>query len=138
MFRSLSRKRDYRRLLLRNLVTSLVLYEEIRVTKAKAKALKPLIEHLIFLAKKNDLPARRQLKKIFFSSKALKKVFEVLIPRFKDINSGYVSIYLLSRRLGDAAEMAVLKLSQGKNIEVKDGLEKVLKKEEPKSKIAKR
>ena len=64
--RALSRKKAYRKSTLRNLATSLVLYERIKTTTAKAKELKPVVEHLITIAKKNDLNARRRLMQYLF------------------------------------------------------------------------
>ena len=97
-------------MLLRNLTTSLILYEEIKTTQAKAKEVKPIVEHLLFLAKKNDLTIRRRLLGYLLDKKATKKVFEVLVPRYKDLESGFVHVYKVGNRLGDAAPMVILKL----------------------------
>ena len=115
---ALSRKKDYRNNLLRNLATSLVLYEEIQTTETKAKALKPVVEHLIVTAKKNDLVARRQLESFLFDKNATKKVLEVLVPRYKKINSGFIKTFRLGPRVGDSAEVVLMQLIPGqKDIE---------------------
>lgn len=124
MNRSLSRKDNHRKSLLRNLSTSLILYEEIRTTKAKALEVKPIVEHLIQVAKKETLQSRRRLLGYFFDKNAAKKVIEVLVPRYKKIQSGFVKIYHLGPRLGDSAEMVILKLTPKKIVEEKDAEEK--------------
>ena len=98
--------------MLRNLATSLVLYERIKTTTAKAKEVKPMVEHLLSVAKKNDLTARRRLLSFFFDENATKKAFEVLVPRYKDVQSGFIKTYKLGPRLGDAAEMTILELKK--------------------------
>lgn len=108
--RALSRKFANRKSVLRNLATSMVLYEEIKTTQAKAKEIKPIIELLINRAKANDLAARRFLLGYLFDKNATKKVFDVLVPRYKDIKSGYIKTYNIGNRLGDAAPMMILKL----------------------------
>ena len=110
---SLSRKKDNRKSLLRNLATSLVLYEEVKTTEAKAKAVKPIVEHLIAIAQKDDLAARRKLLSYLFDKKAVKKVFEAIVPRYKKLNSGYVLSYRIGKRKGDSASLMILKLQEG-------------------------
>ena len=114
MPKSLSRKDNHRQSLLRNLATSLILYEEVRTTKAKAKEIKPIVEHLIQVAKKDDLGSRRRALGFLFDEKATKKIFEVLVPRYKKIQSGFVKIYKIGSRLGDNAQMAIIKLEPAK------------------------
>lgn len=108
--RALSRKKAPRQSLLRNLVTSLVLYERIKTTTSKAKEAKPIIEHLIAIAKKNDLNARRSLLKYLFDKNAVKKMLEVLVPRYAKIDSGFTRTYKLGYRAGDGAEITILEL----------------------------
>lgn len=110
--RALSRKYANRKSLLRNLATSLVLYERITTTTAKAKETKPIVERLINRSKTGDLAARRRLLAYFFDEKATKKVLEVLVPRYKDKKSGFVRIYKLGTRLGDGAEESILELDK--------------------------
>lgn len=112
--RALSRKTAYRKSTLRNLATSLFLYERIKTTTAKAKELKPVAEHLLAVAKGNDLNSRRRLLAYLFDENAVKKVIEVLVPRYKDLSSGFIKSYRLGTRLGDGAEMSILELVDAK------------------------
>ncbi len=129
MTHSLSRKDNHRQSLLRNLVTSLILYEEIRTTATKARAVRPIVERLIFRAKEsasgrsasggNDLAARRRFLGYFFDKNATKKMFEVVVPRYRKIAAGFVKIYKIGPRVGDSAQMVILKLVPGQTEEVK-------------------
>jgi large subunit ribosomal protein L17 len=107
---SLSRKKANRTSLIRNLATSLVLYEKITTTTAKAKEVKPVVEHLIAIAKKNDLNSRRKLIGFFFDENAVKKTLEVLVPRYQKLNSGFIKTYRAGKRLGDSSELMILEL----------------------------
>lgn len=131
--RHLSRKYANRKSTLRNLATSLILYERIKTTTAKAKELKPVIERLLSRAAKNDLVAHRYLLSYLFDENATKKVIEVLVPRFKNIKSGYVKTYHLSPRLGDGAEMMIIELVKGEIKEEKIVEDKDAKNEKPKA-----
>jgi len=104
--------RDYaaRKALLRNLATSLIIYEKVKTTLAKAKAVKPLVEKAITSAKKNDLATRRQLIKFLTHKKAVNKALEVLGPRYKDRHGGYTRIIKVGPRLGDGAKTAIIEL----------------------------
>jgi large subunit ribosomal protein L17 len=95
---------------MRSLATSFVVYEKIRTTKTKAKAIKPVVEKLITLGKTDTLHNRRQAMKYLYTDGAVKKVFEVLGPRFKDRKGGYTRITKLAARPNDAAEMAILEV----------------------------
>jgi len=110
--RALSRKKANRESLLRNLATSLVLYERIETTEAKAKEVKPVVEHLISQAKKNNLSARRQLLSYLFDENATKKILDVLVKRYKDLESGFIKSYRKGRRLGDGAMIMILELKK--------------------------
>jgi len=101
----LDRKKASRNALLRNLATSVIIYEKIKTTKAKAKTVKPLVEKIITTAKKNDLTARRNLLKVLYHKKAVNKALEVLGPRYKDRKGGYTRIINLGKRQGDGAEI---------------------------------
>lgn len=107
---TLDRKKAPREALLRNMATSLVLYERIETTRAKAKAVAPLVEKYITVAKKGDLTARRRLIKYFYDTNAVHKLMESLGKRFTDRKSGYTRITQLRRRLGDGAEMVMLEI----------------------------
>ena len=106
--RKLSRKKAPRELMLRNLVTSLVLYENIKTTEAKAKEARTLAEKLVTKAKKKDLAAIKYLNKYLLDVNAIKKINEVLVPRYEKRTSGYTRILRLTRRAGDGAKMVQL------------------------------
>jgi len=104
----LSRPVGHRRALLKNLANSLILYERIQTTEAKAKALKPYIEKMITRAKVDNLQNRRELLRVLPTKNAVKKIFEVLGPKYKDRAGGYVRIVKLEPRKGDGAKMAMI------------------------------
>ncbi len=101
----LDRKRESRQALLRGLATNFVLYEKIKTTEAKAKALRPVIEKYTTLAKKGDLAARRELKKYLYTEGAVKKMIEEIGPRYQERGGGYTRIIKLGPRQGDGAEV---------------------------------
>jgi len=108
--RKLGRKIGHRKSLLRNLAASLVLYERIDTTKAKAKEVRPEVEKLINLGKKHNLVAYRKLISYFYDKNAAKKVYEELSTRYAARNSGFIKVYHLGPRLGDDSEMIRLEL----------------------------
>lgn len=107
---TLDRKSAARRSLLANLAESLILYEKIRTTKAKAKAVQVFCEKLITLAKQQTLSARRSLGAQLYTDNAVKKLIEDLAKRYVDRKGGYTRIYLLTPRKGDGAEEAIIEL----------------------------
>ena len=97
--------------MLRNLATSIILYEKVKTTQAKAKLVKPIVEKLISSAKKQDLPtAMRALNAYLMDTNASKKLTRELLDRYKDRQSGYLRITPLGFRTGDAAKMVQLEL----------------------------
>ena len=108
--RKLNRTASHRRALLSNLITSLIVHEKIRTTKAKAKEVRPLAEKMITFAKRGDLHARRQVLRLIKDKDAVAKLFEKLGERFKERPGGYTRILKLGNRNGDNAEMALLEL----------------------------
>lgn len=101
----MDRKAAPRRALLRNLATSLVLYERIQTTKAKAKAVAPYVERMITVGKEKTLHARRELLKELTIPSAVEKVLSELGPRYLERRGGYTRITKIGHRSGDAAEM---------------------------------
>jgi large subunit ribosomal protein L17 len=98
-----SRKSDSR-LVLRNLATSLVMFDKIVTTKTRAMALKSTIDRLINVAIKNDtVTAIRRLNSYFLDEKASRKVMEVLKTKYEDRTSGFTRITKEGIRLGDGA-----------------------------------
>ncbi|MBI5167366.1 MAG: 50S ribosomal protein L17 [candidate division NC10 bacterium] len=108
--RKLGRTTSHREALLRNLVTSLLLYEKIITTAAKAKELRRLAEKMITLAKREDLHARRQAARVINDEKVLKKLFDTLGARYQGRNGGYTRITRLAYRAGDGAPLAAIEL----------------------------
>ncbi len=106
----LDRKIGPRKALLRNLAVSLILYEKIQTTRAKAKTLRPIVEKLITKGKINNLTARRYLLKYLYKESAVKKILEDLSPRFKERKGGYTRIINIGRRQGDGAEIVQIEL----------------------------
>ncbi|OGG91583.1 50S ribosomal protein L17 [Candidatus Kaiserbacteria bacterium RIFCSPLOWO2_12_FULL_53_8] len=108
---SLGRKPEMRRMLLRNLATSLLLYEKIRTTKVRAKALQPLIDRMIAKAKRQPAHiAVRSLNRIVTDKNAARKIFDVLIARYKSRPSGMTRIRPLGIRKGDGAQLVEISL----------------------------
>lgn len=106
---TLDRKSASRNALLANLAESLILYEKIMTTKAKAKVLKSFVEKLVTIAKKNTLSARRMLIAKLYTPNAVKKLMEVYGPRYAGKKGGYTRLVLISSvRDGDAAEKAIV------------------------------
>jgi large subunit ribosomal protein L17 len=97
-------------MMMRNLVTSLFLYEKIITTAAKAKELRGVAEKMVTLAKREDLPARRQAAEVLNDDKALKKLFDTIGARYRDRNGGYTRITKLDYRMGDGAPLAAIEL----------------------------
>jgi large subunit ribosomal protein L17 len=105
-------KRDIgaRRSLLRGLVTSVIEQERVVTTVPKAKAIKPLVERMITLAKRDTLHSRRQAASFLQTPAAVKKLFDKLGTRFGQRNGGYTRVVRLGWRKGDGAEQAMVEL----------------------------
>lgn len=106
----LGRKKEPREMMLRNLASSVLIFERVKTTKTKAKAVRTLVEKSITLAKKGDLASRRALISILPQEMAVKKVMEVLGKRYKEREGGYTRVVKLAPRQGDGAEMAQIEL----------------------------
>src|SRR5690348_13914369 len=106
----LKRPVDSRNALLRNLATSVIQEERIITTVPKAKAVRPLVEKMITLAKEDTLHSRRQAAAVLRTPASVKKLFDTLGTRFGQRNGGYTRITHLGPRKGDGAEQAMLEL----------------------------
>ena len=106
----LNRTTSHRQAMFRNMVTSLFKHERIRTTGAKAKELRRLAEHLITLAKRGDLHARRQALAVIREKDVVHKLFEEANEKFGHSAGGYTRIVKLGRRTGDAAPMSLIEL----------------------------
>ena len=99
-----------RKMLFRNLVTAVIDQERVITTVPKAKAVRPLVENMITLAKDDTLHARRQAAAFLTTPAAVKKLFETLGARFGQRTGGYTRIVRLGPRKGDGAEQAMIEL----------------------------
>ena len=108
--RKLNRTSAHRKALLINLSNALLKHEQITTTLPKAKELKPFIEKIISLGKKENLHSRRRANSLLQDKKNIKKLFEVFAERYKDRKGGYTRIIKLGNRYGDNAPTAVIEL----------------------------
>jgi len=106
----LKRPVDARDALLRNLATSVIEHERVVTTVPKAKAVRPLVEKMITLAKQDTLHSRRQAAAVLRTPASIKKLFDTLGTRFGQRNGGYTRITRLGPRKGDGAEQAMIEL----------------------------
>src|ERR1700745_3757550 len=106
--RKCNRRSDHRRSMLANLAAALIKHEQIVTTLPKAKDLRPIIEKLVTLGKRGDLHARRQAIAQMRDIAMVKKLFEVLGPRYKDRNGGYTRVLKAGFRHGDSAPGGVI------------------------------
>lgn len=97
--------------ILRNLATSVILYEKVKTTKLRAKRVRPVIEKLITSAKNSSpMNAMRTLNAYLLDPKASEKMMKVLLKRYENRTSGYIRLTPLGHRAGDAAEMIQIEL----------------------------
>jgi large subunit ribosomal protein L17 len=96
--------------LLGTLAAQLFTHEKVKTTEAKAKALRPLAEHLITFAKRGDVHARRQVLKTVTDRDVVHKLFSEIGPRFAERDGGYTRILKVGQRGGDGAPMAIIEL----------------------------
>ena len=107
-------KPDRARMMARNLVTSLLLYESIRTTRNRARAVQPVIDRLISSAKRMDARnAIRAINSFVTDKNACKKIMEVYVERYKDRPSGFTRIVAAGARKGDGAELVDLSFVDG-------------------------
>ncbi|MDQ7056870.1 MAG: 50S ribosomal protein L17 [Persephonella sp.] len=108
--KSFHRNKEHREALFVNLAIALIENGRIETTLPKAKALRPFVEKLVTLAKKETIAARRLLNaRLRNNRKAATKLFKDIAPLFKERNGGYTRIYKLDkRRRGDDAQMAII------------------------------
>lgn len=105
---SLSRDKDHRKALFRNLISALVLQGSIKTTEAKAKAIKGLVDKIVTQAKEGGLRAKDKLANFLTSRAAITKLYDNLVPTFKDRRSGFTRIIEFGRRRGDNAKIVVM------------------------------
>src|ERR1700744_2004641 len=108
VYRKFNRRSDHRKSMLANLAASLIKHEQIVTTLPKAKDLRPIVEKLVTLGKGGGLHARRQAISEMRDIAMVKKLFEVIGPRYKERNGGYTRVMKAGFRYGDSAPVAVI------------------------------
>jgi large subunit ribosomal protein L17 len=108
--KTLGRKAAPRKALLRNLAASVVLYEKVKTTEAKAKAVRPLVEKAITAGKTPTLASRRKLLSFFYTDHPVNKIMDVLGPRYAKRPGGYTRITKIGHRKNDGADMVQIEL----------------------------
>jgi len=132
-----SRSRAQRKALVKSLLRAMVIYESIKTTSSKAKAISASMDKLITLAKRTDLHARRLAYSRLGDHKLVKKLFDETAPRFEGLNSGYTRVINLGYRKGDGALMSIVELMRLKEKKKpKAGKAKVKAKDVEKDKAA--
>jgi large subunit ribosomal protein L17 len=106
--RKLNRTAEHRRAMFANMAAALIKHEQIVTTLPKAKDLRPIVEKLVTLGKRGDLHARRQAIAAIRDVAMVKKLFEVIGPRYKARSGGYTRVLKAGFRYGDSAPVAVI------------------------------
>ena len=107
-YRKLNRTHEHRKAMFANMAAALIKHEQITTTLPKAKELRPVVEKLVTLGKRGDLHARRQAVAQMRDVAMVKKLFDVLGPRYKDRDGGYTRVLKAGFRYGDSAPVAVI------------------------------
>ena len=122
-FRKLNRTSEHRRALFKNMLNSLIKYEQITTTLPKAKELKPKIDKVITLGKKNSLQSKQNLFAELQSKPSVDKLSKILSQRYEKRKGGYSRVIRAGYRYGDDAPMAVIELVdrdlQAKKVDLK-------------------
>ena len=109
-YRKLNKTPEHRKALFKNMLNSLIKYEQITTTLPKAKELRPLIEKVITIGKKNNLSNKKRLFSKLQDRNSVVKVFDILSTRYEKRKGGYSRVIKAGFRYGDDAPMAVLEL----------------------------
>jgi len=108
--KKLNRTTSHRLAMFSNMAVSLIVHEQIKTTLVKAKQLRSVVDKLITLGKKGGLANRRLAFAKLRDDAAVKKLFDVLGPRYKERNGGYTRVIKAGFRYGDVADMALIEL----------------------------
>jgi large subunit ribosomal protein L17 len=106
--RKFNRTHEHRRAMFANMAAALIKHEQIVTTLPKAKDLRPIVEKLVTLGKRGDLHARRQAIAEMRDVSMVRKLFDVIGPRYKERNGGYTRVLKAGYRYGDSAPVAVI------------------------------
>lgn len=112
--RKLGRTTDHRKAMLRGMVTYLFENGKVETTVTRAKEVRAMAEKMITIAKDNSLHARRQVLAYVTKEDVVKNLFDIIAPRYADVNGGYTRITKTGARRGDAAEMCIIELVETK------------------------
>ncbi|MGL4398431.1 MAG: 50S ribosomal protein L17 [Luteolibacter sp.] len=137
----LKRNASHRKALLANMAISLIEHGRIKTTFGKAKALRPVAEKLVTLAKRDDLHSRRLAIAFLHQKDTVQKLFSEIAPAAKDRQGGYCRITKLGARMSDSAPMAIIEWVDRAAAAEEAPVEEVAAKEEtpaPKKKVAKK
>ena len=139
-YRKLNRTSEHRKALFKNMLNSLIKYEQITTTLPKAKELKSKVDKVITLGKKNNLQSKKNLFAELQSKFSVEKLFKTLSQRYEKRNGGYSRVIRAGFRYGDDAPMAIIELVdrdvQAKKLDIKKKAEEKTKTPiETKSKI---
>ena len=108
--RKLGRTSDHRNAMLRGMVTYLLEKGSIETTVTRAKEVRSMAEKMITLGKENTLHNKRQALAYITKEDVVKKLFDEISPKYKEVNGGYCRIIKTGPRRGDAAEMCIIEL----------------------------
>ena len=135
--RKLNRTAEHRKALFKNMLNSLIKYEQITTTLPKAKELKPLIDKVITIGKKNNLSNKKRLFSKLQDKSSVLKVFDILSARYVKRQGGYSRVLKAGFRYGDDAPLAIIELVD-RDIEAKkvDKPKKVEKKDKDAAQVA--
>ena len=125
--RKLNRTSEHRKALFSNMLNSIIKYEQIKTTLPKAKELKPKIDKIITLGKKNNLQSKKNLFDELQSKSSVDKLSKVLSQRYEKRKGGYCRVLRAGYRYGDDAPMAIVELIdrdvQAKKIDIPKKIE---------------
>lgn len=122
--RKLGRTSDHRASMLRGLVTYLLENGKIETTVTRAKEVRAMAEKMITIAKEPTLTAKRQVLAYVTKEDVVKKLFDEIAPKYKDVKGGYTRIIKTGPRRGDAAEMCIIELVGDEAVEDKKAKKK--------------
>ena len=138
--KKLNRTSEHRKALLKNMLNSLIKYEQIKTTLPKAKFLKPQADKIITLGKKNSLSSTKNLISQLQDKKSANKVAKTLSKRYEKRSGGYTRIIKAGFRYGDNAPKAIIEFVdrdiEAKKVDRKKHEDSKTKKEEQKPKVA--
>ena len=130
-YRKLNRTSEHRKALFKNMLNSLIKYEQITTTLPKAKELRPQIDKAITLGKKNNLHAKKNLFTKLQNKSSIDKLTKTLSHRYSKRHGGYSRVIRAGYRYGDDAPMAIIELVdrdvQAKEVDIKKKIEEIPK-----------